>query len=81
MQHTPYQLCPKCLGEATVPTPNSTAVNTVCPVCNGGRIIPMFTIPDEPRIAKVWQHKIDTYLEEVKRSFDKIIATLQSQGV
>lgn len=36
-------------------TPNSTSVNGVCPVCNGNRIIPMFTVLDETNNKEKWR--------------------------
>ncbi len=39
---TPYQLCPKCLGNGLIPS-SGTATTRQCDVCFGNKIITMYT--------------------------------------
>lgn len=55
----PYQLCPKCNGQGQVSKPpyiagdvhewSSSEMIFQCDVCNGSKIIPMFTLPNPPK--------------------------------
>lgn len=39
VQPVPYQLCPKCNGDGTLPQLHGTATSLICNVCNGAKII------------------------------------------
>jgi len=46
----PFQVCPICMGNGRVATSGSTsAVYTICDVCDGRKIIPMYPLPQPPK--------------------------------